>query len=70
MFSNSLRDQGGGYSNLDEFSITIPSFDGSHDIELTLLYIEEVDNLFDMEYISIEDHIKFVIHKLRGRTTA
>jgi len=34
-FSNSTRDKGGGYSNLDEFRI--PSFDESHDVELTLL---------------------------------
>ena len=66
MFSNSIRDQGGGYSNLDEFSNSIPSFDGSHDVESTLLWTEEVDKLFDMEYIPMEDHIEFAPHKLKG----
>ena len=49
MFPNSIRDQGGGCSNLDEFSNSISSFDGSHNVESTLLWIEKVDKLFDME---------------------
>ena len=57
MFSNYIRDQGGGYSNLDKFSISIPSFDGSHDVESTFLCIEEIDNLFGMKYILMEDHV-------------
>jgi len=70
MFPTSIRDQGGGYSNLDEFSNYIPSFDGSHDVESTLLWIEKVDNLFDIEYIPVEDHVEFVVHKLKGKTAA
>ena len=70
MFSNFIRDQGGRYSNLDEFSNPIPSFDGSHDVESTLLCNEEVDNLFDMKYIPMEDHVEFMVHKLKGRTAA
>ena len=57
MFPNSIRDQGGGYSNLDEFSNSISSFDGSHDIESTLLWIEKIDNVFDMGYIPKENHV-------------
>ena len=67
MFSNSIRDEGGGYSNLDEFSNSIPFFYGSHEVESTLLWIEEDDNLFDMEYILMEDHVKFVAYKLKER---
>jgi len=69
MLPNSICDQGGGYSNFGEFSNSIPSFDGSHDIESTLLWIEEVGKLFDMEYIPIEDHIEFATYKLKGRTS-
>ena len=35
MFPNSIYDIGGGYSNPYEFRIS--SFDGSHDVESTLL---------------------------------
>ena len=69
MFSNSFRDQGGGYSNLNEFSNSIPSFDGSHIVESTFLWIKEVYKLFDMEYIPMEDHVKFVDYKLKGGIT-
>ena len=48
MFPNSIGDQGGRYSNLDEFSNSIFSFDGGHNVELTLLWIEEVYKLFDV----------------------
>ena len=34
-FPNFIRDKGGGYSNLDEFRI--PSFDGSLDVESSLI---------------------------------
>ena len=37
MFPYSIRDQKGGYSNLDEFSNFIPSFDESPNVGLTLL---------------------------------
>ena len=70
MLSNSIRDQGRGYSNLDEFFNSIPSFDGSHNVESTLFWIKEFDKLFDMDYIPMEDHVEFVAHKLKGRTTA
>ena len=70
MLPNSIRDQGGGNTNLDEFSNYIPSFDWSHDVESTFLWIEKVDNLFDMEYIPMEDYVEFVIYKLKGRTAA
>ena len=70
MFHNSIRDQRGGYLYLDEFSNSIPSFDGSHVIESILLWIEKVDKLFDMQYILMEDHVKFVVRKLKGRTAA
>ena len=39
----------------DMFSNSIPSFDGSLDIESTLLWIDKIDGLFDMEYIPMED---------------
>ena len=68
MFPNYIHDQKGGYSNLDEFSNSIPSFAESHDIESILFWVEEVDNLFDMEYIPMEDHVEFVVHKLKGKT--
>jgi len=68
MFPNFIRDEGGEYSNLDKFFTSIPSFDGSYDVESSLLWIEEVDNLFDMEYIPMKDHVKFVVHKLKGKT--
>ena len=54
-FLNFIRDQRGGYSNLDKSSTSIPTFDGSHDVESTLLWIEKVHNLFDMKYIRMED---------------
>ena len=49
MFPNSIHDIGGEYSNTYEFKI--PSFDGSYDVESTLLWIDKIDELFDMEYI-------------------
>ena len=55
---------------IDEFSTSIPSFDGSHDVEWTMFWIEEVNNLFDMEYILMKDHVEFVVHKLKGSTEA
>jgi len=67
---NSIRDQGGGYANFGEFFNSISSFDESHDVDSTLLWIGKVDNMFDMEYIPTEDHIEFVVHKLKGRTLA
>jgi len=71
MLPNSIRDQGGGYSNLDEFFFNVvPSFDRSHDVESTLLWIEKVDKLFDKEYIPMEDSVEFVPHKLKERTAA
>ena len=54
MFPNFIRDIGGGYSNLNEFSTSILSFNGSHDVESIFLWIEKVDNLFDMEYIPMK----------------
>ena len=63
-FPNSICDNG-GYSNPDEF--VIPSFDENLDIESSLLWINEVDKLFDMDYILIEDHVKFVTYKLKKR---
>ena len=36
-FSNFICEKGGGHSNLDEVSNSILSFDGSLDVELTLL---------------------------------
>jgi len=67
MFPNSIRDQEKGYSNLNEFYNSISSFEESHDVESTLLWIEKVDNLFDMEY-SHGRRVEFVVHKLKGRT--
>jgi len=43
MFHNSTCDQEGGYSNLEEFSNSILSFDESHDVESTLFWIEKID---------------------------
>ena len=44
-------------------------FCGSLDDESTLLWIDKINELFDMEYILIEDQIKFVTYKLKGRAT-
>jgi len=63
-FPNSIREKG-GYSNPDEFRI--PSFDESLDIESSLIWIDEVDKLFDMAYIFIENYVKFATYKLKGR---
>ena len=35
-----------------------------------MFWIEEVNNLFDMEYILMKDHVEFVVHKLKGSTEA
>ena len=67
MFLNSIHDIGGGYSNPNKFRI--PSFDGSYDVESTLLWINKIDELFDMEYIPVKDQIEFVAHRLKERTT-
>jgi len=64
-FPNFIRDKG-GYSNLDEFFNFILSYNGSPDVESTLLWIDEIDKLFDMEYILIEEHVKFVTCSLKG----
>ena len=61
-FPNSTRDKGREYPKPDEF--VIPSFDGNLDIKSPLIWIDEVDKLFDMSYIPIENHIKFVAYKL------
>ena len=54
----------------DKFSDSILSFDGSLDVESTLFWIDKIDGLFDMEYISMDDQVKFAIYKLkRGATT-
>jgi len=60
---NFVRDKGGGYSNPDEFRI--PSFDGSHDS--SLIWIDEVDKLFDMACILMENHVMFMAYKLKRR---
>jgi len=41
---------------------------GSLDVESTLLCIDEIDKLFDMEYIHIVKHVKFVTYKFKRRT--
>jgi len=69
MFPYSIRDQKGGYSNLDEFSNFIPSFDESPNVGLTLLWIDKLDELFDMEHILMEDQVKFAAYRLKGKTT-
>ena len=51
----------------DRFSNSISSFDGSLDVESTLLWIDKIDGLFDMEHILKEDQVEFVTHKLKGR---
>jgi len=67
-FSNSIHDKGEGYSNLDEFRI--PSFDGNLDIESSLMWIDDFDKLFDIAYILMENHVKFVTYKLKKRILA
>ena len=67
-FPNSVRDKGGGYSNFDKFGI--PSFDGNLDIESTLLWIEKIDNLFDIKHILMEDYVELVVYKHKGRAVA
>jgi len=61
--SNFIRDKGGGYSNPDEFRIL--SFDGSLEIESSLIWVDEIDMLFDMAYILMENHVKFVPSNLK-----
>jgi len=51
----------------DRFSNSIPSFNESLDVELTLLWINKINRLFDLEYIPIEDQVEFVTYKLKGR---
>jgi len=68
MFSNSIRDKREGYSNFDKFGIS--SFDENLDIESTLLWIEKIDNLFDIEYILMGDYVEFVAYKFKGRAVA
>ena len=63
-FSNFIRDKRRGYSNPEE--LRIPSFDRSLDIE-SLISIDEIDKLFDMAYILMKNHVKFVAYKLKGR---
>ena len=63
-FSNSIRDKRGGYSNLDGFRIS--SFYKSLDVESSLIWIDEVDKLFDIAYILMENHVKFMAYKLNG----
>ena len=36
------------YSNLDEFSNFIPSFNGSHDVKSTLFWIEKIDKAWNI----------------------
>ena len=67
MISTSIRGQGGGNSNLDEFSNYIPFFDGNIDVESILLWIEKVDKLFDMKYVPMKDRVEIVVHKLKRR---
>ena len=55
---------------MNTYKFRIPSFDGSHDVKSTLLWSDKIDELFDMEYIPMEDQIEFVVHKLKGRTWA
>jgi len=63
-FSNSIRDKRGGYSNPDEFKIL---FYENIDIESSFLWIDEVDKLFDIMYIPMKNHVKFVAYKLKGK---
>ena len=39
------------------------------DIESSLIWIDEVDKLFDMVYILIENHVKFVAYRLNEIAT-
>ena len=64
-FPNSIHDIGGEYSNPYEFKTP---FDGSHDVEWTLLWIDKIDELFDMEYTPMKDQVEFVVHRLKGST--
>ena len=66
MFSNSICDKRGGYSNIDQFGISF--FDGNFDFDSSLLWIDKVDKLFYMKYILMEDYVEFVAYKLKGRT--
>jgi len=54
----------------DRSSNSIPSFDGSLDVESILLWIDKINGLFDMEYISMEDQVEFVTYKLKERAVA
>jgi len=54
----------------DKFSNSIPSFDGSLDVESIILWIDIIDGLFDMEYIPMEDQAEFVAYKLKRRAVA
>ena len=66
MFHNSIRDKG-GYSIFDEFPNSNPSFDENLDAKSALFWIEEIDKLFNMDYIFMEDHVKFVAYKFKRK---
>ena len=67
MLSNFIRNKGGGHSNPNEFGI--PSFNRNLDVESSLLWIDNIDKLFDTEYILLKDNVKFVTYKSKGRAT-
>ena len=50
--------------------IEIPSFSRNLDIESFLDWVYEVENFFNMAYVSEEKHVKFMAYKIkRGATT-
>ena len=65
-FSNSDRIRGDPSSNEYRVKIEISSFSKNLDIDSFLDWVYEVEKFFDMTYILEENHIKFVVYKLKG----
>ena len=51
-------------------NVDIPSFSKNLDIESFLDWIYEVDKFFDMAYVPMEKHVKFVVYKFKGGAAA
>ena len=66
MFSNSIETKE-DIQILISFLILFLLLMGVLIVKLTLFWIDEIDKLLDIEYIPIEEHVKFVTYKLKGR---
>ena len=50
--------------------IEIPFFRENLEIEFFFGWVYEVEKFFDMAYVPVEKHVKFVVYKLRGGAVA